>query len=187
MSEPVVFHSGKRCAGRPVARLPILQLHAMASMSIKSRVAILGLRLYANRPPPPHCGGGVIYFDARGSPQSAPLPSDSKRHDLRLQYPEHTSGRSTDRCVLISSDKPQVAHARVTKVDLFVTVRPFSNNVQSSGGILLPSITQGADVRMTGQYSPAEMSDFLTQKIKVVASYISPFSFPDLHVAPRYI
>jgi hypothetical protein len=40
---------------------------------------------------------------------------------------------------------------------------------------------------MTGQYSPAEMSGFLTQKIKVVASYISPFSFPDLHVAPRYI
>jgi hypothetical protein len=28
MSEPVVFHSGKRCAGRPVA-VPILQFHAM--------------------------------------------------------------------------------------------------------------------------------------------------------------
>jgi hypothetical protein len=77
MSEPVVFHSGKRCAGRPVARLPILQLHAMASMSTESRVAILGVRLHANRHR--RCGGVVIYFDARGSPQSAPLPNDSKR------------------------------------------------------------------------------------------------------------
>jgi hypothetical protein len=94
-----------------------------------------------------HCGGVAIYFDTRGSPQCAPLPNDSKTRDLRSQYPENTSGTSTDRCVLISFNKPQVTHDEVAKVDDFVTVRPFSNNVQNSSDILLSAIGWHAPVR----------------------------------------
>lgn len=68
MSAPVVFHSGKRCAGRPVA-VPILQFHAMGIHVRRGHEAdVNGLRLHAIRLP--RCGG-VQYASTQEAPRNA--------------------------------------------------------------------------------------------------------------------